>query len=249
MTYQNMMHTHQTPISGSAHSIFQPGFAGTNVQEVRYWNQGGHAPLTSTYGGSTSGFAGAQAIFQPGFAGTNAQEVRHQNQTSYASFAPQAGYQQQPYGYQQAQTGYLPQYGESAQAVFSPGFAGTNVQEVQARNHTGYNQGFNQGYTGYSAPISGHAGSIFSPGFAGTNAQEVRQLNQGHSPQAAGFASIGAGYGAIPAQQHQHMHTAPLGSSVQAVFHPSFAGTNAQEVRALNAGQHAPYTGSIYAGF
>jgi len=242
MTFQNYLPIQQAPFSSSANAVFQPGFAGTNAQEVRYLNNGGQIPAASTYGAPVQGgFGGVQAVFQPGFAGTNAQEVRQQNQVGFASFGPGAGYPQAAFGYPQAQAGYQQQFAGSAQSIFSPGFAGTNVQEVQARNNTSFGGGFNNAYTGFAGPAAGNVGSIFSPGFAGTNVQEVRQLNQ------PGYSSFGAGFG-FQAQPQQSF-AAPFGGSVQAVFQPGFAGTNVQEVRALNAGQQAPYAGYNFAGF
>jgi hypothetical protein len=259
----NFMQNQPSGFPQTANSMFHPGFAGTNTSEVQHWNQGGHAQASvmPTYGmTSFSGLGGApaQSMFQPGFANTNTQEVRQLN-SGYAapqqtSFQQQNAYQQlhqasyqQPQmgGYQQSQASY-PSYGLHSQSIFSPGFASTNAQEVQARNHGSY-----AGYSGMSAyPMqSGYAaqgqgqhfnagtGSIFSPGFAGTNTQEVRQYNQG------GF------YSQQPQQpQQMHSYANPLGAGAQSVFSPNFAGTNTQEVRSQNAGQAAPHTGSIFPG-
>jgi len=301
MTFQsnNMM---QSSFPQSAQSMFQPGFAGTNSQEVRYQNQSGfsQASAAPTYGafsyGGNTGNASAQSMFQPGFAGTNAQEVQYQNQTGFsqASAAPafgafssggmtgnastQAmfqpgfagtntqevrqlnhGYSQQPYGgYMQSQASSQPAFG--GQSIFSPGFAGTNVSEVQSRNSGAYNALSNNLGSFPQASMSsqgqffgGGANSVFSPGFAGTNTQEVRQQNQNSAAFANSFyqqpqaqmqqQSYFSGY-----PQQTQAAAGQLGFGAQAVFSPNFAGTNVQEVRALNAGQAAPHTGSIFPG-
>jgi len=265
MTYNNnnIMQSLQPTISGamgSAGAMFQPGFAGTNVQEVQHWNQGGQlqslGTSAPTYGMSFGGgIGGAQSIFSPGFAGTNVQEVRQLN-SGYPAQQQQGGYSQnQPLGYMQNQySGYIQaqptyqqaNYGAQAGSIFSPGFAGTNVQEVQARNHSGYNNYIGQaGYSNQAGNTSG--GSIFSPGFANTNVQEVRQLNQG------GFAPtpvMSSGYNTQAQQvQQQQQYQNQLGMGAQSMFSPGFAGTNAQEVRQLNApGQMVQQTGSIFPG-
>jgi len=269
MTYNNnnIMQSQQPTISGamgSAGAMFQPGFAGTNVHEVQHWNQGGHSQSLGipapTYGMSYGGgISGAQSIFSPGFAGTNVQEVRqlnsgypaqqqqsyNQNQALGYMQNQSSGYMQaQPANYIQAQPTYQQaNYGAQAGSIFSPGFAGTNVHEVQARNHSGYNNYIGPaGYTNQAGNTSG--GSIFSPGFAGTNVQEVRQLNQG------GFAPtpvMSSRYNTQAQQPQQYQNQ--LGMGAQSMFSPGFAGTNAQEVRQLNApGQMVQQTGSIFPG-
>ncbi|MDN4093648.1 hypothetical protein [Brevibacillus agri] len=264
-----------------AGAMFQPGFAGTNVQEVQHWNHGGHAQSigTPTYGmASGGGASGAQSIFSPGFAGTNAQEVRQQNHSYQAP--QQQGYgQQQAYGQQQQQQAYVPNqafnaimhqsgnyaqtqpsynqgYGAGAGSIFSPGFAGTNAQEVRQQNQQGYTgyQGFagqQQPYTAQVAYPPALTGSIFSPGFAHTNVQEVRQQNHGGGYAASlpqGGFGMQAQYGQQQQQQAQQ-YQQPLGSGAHSIFSPGFAGTNVQEVRQLNTpGQAAPHTGSIFPG-
>ncbi|MGF9910763.1 hypothetical protein [Brevibacillus porteri] len=264
MTYtnNNMMQSQQQPqffgAVSPAGSMFQPGFAGTNVQEVQYWNQGGHAQSLGTPAlGISSG--GAQSIFSPGFANTNVQEVRQLNNTGYPQQQQQYGYGQnqalqsmqnqftgyaqgQQASYVQAQPSYQQSVGQGS--IFSPGFAGTNVQEVQSRNQVGFSgYGGQAGYTNQAAFPPAITGSIFSPGFANTNVQEVRQLNN-------------TGYG-MQAQQGQlqqsqlqpQAYANQAGAGAQSIFSPGFAGTNTQEVRQLNApGQAAPHTGSIFPG-
>jgi hypothetical protein len=235
---------------GGAQSMFQPGFANTNVQEVRQQNS---LSATPTYGAAFGGgIGGAQSMFQPGFANTNAQEVRQQN----AAAPQQFGYQQaQPTNALFNQSSILPQSQPSYQqsigagSIFSPGFAGTNIQDVQARNQASFSgqAGFaaQSSYPGYAtnAGYSPSSASIFSPGFANTNVQEVRQLNQGGYASAP-TANIGLGMQALQAQQPLQAY----GTANQSVFTPGFAGTNVQEVRSLNSGQQAPFTGSIFPG-
>lgn len=279
MTYtnnQNQMQSGQQQFLGAmtpAGAMLQPGYAGTNVQEVQHWNHGGHAQSigTPTYGMPAGGGIGqGQSIFSPGFAGTNAQEVRQLNHSYQApqaqGYNQQQAYSQQQQGYGQNQAlqsimhqsgGYIPaqpayqqSYGAGINSIFSPGFAGTNAQEVRQQNQPGY-----AGYTGqqhYAAQTSyppALTGSIFSPGFANTNVQEVRQLNQGGyaSPTAQGGYGMQVNYNQ-PQQYQQHQPSIGLGA--QSIFSPGFAGTNVQEVRQLNApGQAAaPHTGSIFPG-
>ncbi|MDC0762957.1 hypothetical protein POF51_19760 [Brevibacillus sp. AG] len=265
----NMMHSQQQPqflgAMSPAGTMFQQGYAGTNVQEVQHWNHGGHAQSIGT---PTTGmsYGGAQSIFSPGFANTNVQEVRQLNQAGYPQ---QQHHQQYGYGQNQAlqsmqnqftgyaqgqQAGYIqaqPSYQQSVGqgSIFSPGFAGTNVQEVQARNQAGYSgYGGQAGYTNQAAYPPAMTGSIFAPGFANTNVQEVRQLN-----------NTGYGMQAQQGQQQQpqlqpqayanQAYSNQAGAGAQSVFSPGFAGTNTQEVRQLNTpGQMAPHTGSIFPG-
>ncbi|MED4782098.1 hypothetical protein [Brevibacillus choshinensis] len=282
---QSQLQPHISGAMGQTNVMFQPGYANTNAHEVQYWNQGGHSPAAqaSTYGMNYGGgIGGTQAMFQPGFANTNVQEVRQLN-SGYAA-PQQQGFQQtqmnsyqqtqpinylhphntgfiqaQPSGYMQAQSTYQPSYGTATNSIFSPGFAGTNIQEVQQRNNTGYaGQGYTgqTGYTnntGYSPQLGG---SIFSPGFAGTNVQEVRQLNQGGTASAGIMSS---GYGLYPQQQQQQQqqqaqqsyqsYGSSIGTGSQSIYSPGFAGTNIQEVRSLNnGGQMTAHTGSIFPG-
>jgi len=136
---------------GSPQSVFQPGFAGTDAQQVRQQNA---QSIQSQFAGSrfqpagqqqfgfqqqvgygASQFGAPQSVFQPGFAGTDAQQVRQQNAQSIQSqftgnrFQP-AG--QQQFGFQQPSS-FSSQFG-STQSVFQPGFAGTNAQHVRQQN-------------------------------------------------------------------------------------------------------------------
>ena len=180
-------------------------FQGTNQynQGNRQFQQQGVGYTSQTHS------TGAQAMFQPGFAGTNAQQVRRQNQQSVQSqsFQPnqfqgtpqyqQRGNQFQQQGNQfQQGVGYSGQsYVSGQQAIFQPGFAGTNAQQVRQQNQqsTHGNQGVNQ-YQGVQGnQFQGNqyqqvnqfqqgtqygqfgSQSMFQPGFAGTDPQQVRQ--------------------------------------------------------------------------
>ncbi len=256
MTYQNIQTTPQQPsalpqyqpVTGAAQSVFQPGFAGTNVQEVRALNAG--YPASAAFGpysgqayaaqqqqqptayGTTQALGGsASAIFQPGFAGTNAQEVRQDYALSQQSTIPAYG---NPY-----QTGAIgaPVSAAPVSAIFQPGFAGTNVQQVR-QEYAPSQQGAIP-HPAYAAPTATGmtAGSIFQPGFAGTNVQEVRALNAGYPVPAAFGPYSGQAYAtqqqptAAQQQPTGSGTSQALGGSASAIFQPGFAGTNVQEVR------------------
>ena len=189
--------------------VFQPGFAGTNAQQVRQQNAqsaqnqfvgGRFQPAAQqqfgfqqSAGFGANQFAGPQAIFQPGFAGTDAQQVRQQNAQSAQNqfvggrFQPAA---QQQFGFQQSGGFGASQFG-APQSVFQPGFAGTDAQQVRQQNaQSAQNQfvggrfqpaaqqqfGFQQS-AGFGANQFAGPQAIFQPGFAGTDAQQVRQQN------------------------------------------------------------------------
>jgi hypothetical protein len=179
----------------SPQAVFQPGFAGTDAQQVRQQNAqsfqgqqqyglGQQGPQTQYGYQQPQGqqhFTGPQAVFQPGFAGTDAQQVRQQlaqSQQYATGFQPPYGYQQ-PYGQQQF---------TSPQAVFQPGFTGTNVQQVRQQNAQSFQnqqapyqqqpvmqQQYGQQPQGQQQFTSPQA--VFQPGFSGTDAQQVRQQN------------------------------------------------------------------------
>jgi len=241
MTYNQSFNQQQAyPSMLSNPSVmFQPGYAGTNVQEVQQQNQSfqnqnfqnqnfqnqniARSSPALTYGYSNAGVYGAaQAMFQPGFAGTNAMEVRQQNNAVYP--------QQQFLGYSQqhqplTQSSFSGQVGIGS--IFSPGFAGTNVQEVQARNQPGISMGLGSfGASGYSQQ-QGQPGISSAPFQQGYN--QLQQ--QAYRPQ-----------------QQFPSYASPLGTGVQAIFNPGFAGTNVQEVRALNAEQSPSQAASIFPG-
>ncbi|GAA4716315.1 hypothetical protein [Brevibacillus fulvus] len=214
----------QSPVGG-AQAVFQPGFAGTDVQQVR--NQiardggfgynsvqsgfGAGVPVQSAgFQGNASfqtagvGFqgGGVQAIFQPGFAGTDPQQVRNQISRDggfgYNSVQSNfgAGVPVQSTGFQgntSFQTAGVGFQGGGVQAVFQPGFAGTDVQQV--RNQIARDGGF-----GYN---------VGQAGFSGGNFQSGYQANAGYQTAGVGFQ----------------------GSNAQAVFQPGFAGTDVQQVR------------------
>ncbi|ATO50241.1 hypothetical protein P4V86_20330 [Brevibacillus laterosporus] len=236
MTYnQNYNASAYNQISGPASSIFNPNFAGTNVQEVKALNNSFY-PTNQSFSqvsnpafGTQSGFGSANSVYNPGFAGTDVQEVRALNAGQPApTLANQAYGQFSSYGNQNygTQGGYA-----GANSVFQPGFAGTNVQEVRALNagqptpgvanlaNLAYGQ-FSSGNQNYGVQ-GGYTGanSVFQPGFAGTNTQEVRQLNATHAGTALSQG---------------------LNSNINSVFNQGFAGTNANEVQALNAGYSLP---------
>jgi hypothetical protein len=242
--YMQQQHQQFPSVSGSASAIFQPGFAGTNVQEVRALNQGGFASgAAGTYGAPVQagmGMGSASAMFQPGYAGTNIQEVRQLN-AGYASPLQSGGYAQTQAAFPTAGFG-------AVQSIFSPGFAGTDPQDVRSgylggTAGTGFGMHAPQQQQAYAAPLAGGVNAIFQPGFAGTNIQEVRALNYGQAQ-----ATAGTGFRTYAPQQQQQTYAAPLGSGASAMFQPGYAGTNVQEVRALNAGQPAPHWGSILPG-
>jgi hypothetical protein len=184
------------PVSGPVNAVFQPGFAGTDVQEVRALNAGYAAPAVS----GTLGMSHAPVASLP-------------------SVSPVYG------------------VGAPISAIFSPGFAGTDPQEVRARNAGTYQS--------YSGPVG--MNSVFSPGFAGTNVQEVRALNAGYSAPSMATGALGTGYINQPLSTPYSGMTAGIPGGINAIFQPGFAGTNPQEVRAWNAG-YAPSAVSPAAG-
>ncbi|RAP20481.1 hypothetical protein C2W64_03919 [Brevibacillus laterosporus] len=114
-SYQIQTPSYSNQLSyGGANSVFHPGFAGTNVQEVRHLNAGhpAHAVSQGLGSGINSGFASgyatpafsqqsqqsyqnysspAQTIYQNGFAGTNVQEVKAQNAGGYGTLNSYSG--------------------------------------------------------------------------------------------------------------------------------------------------------------
>ncbi|WP_078548557.1 hypothetical protein [Litchfieldia alkalitelluris] len=148
-----------TPIGGGAQMMMQPGFAGTNAQEVSRQNAQSAGSGSNVHGGfqgngqgasfqnqgqfSAPMGGGAQMMMQPGFAGTNAQEVSQQNaQSSQGGSNVQGGYQAQN-GFQQ-QNGFVgQQFSGGDQAMFQPGFAGTNAQNVAQQNSQSAHSGMN----------------------------------------------------------------------------------------------------------
>jgi len=153
--YMQVQSTYQPAFGTAVNSIFSPGFAGTNIQEVQPRNQTGYTGQTAFT--SNNGYSAqlGGSIFSPGFAGTNPQEVRQLNQGNAAPAGiMSSGYglhpQQQQQQQQQQNQQSLANYGSSlggTQSIYSPGFAGANVQEVRSLN------------SGGQAPA--HIGSIF----------------------------------------------------------------------------------------
>lgn len=142
--YMQAQPAYQPPLG--AHSVFSPGFAGTNVHEVQARNHSysGQMGYAAPAGYTAQGYgASAGSIFSPAFAGTNVQEVRQLNQGGFAP-APIAGDGFGMHSHAQV-TGMHAQaqaqaqemgspLGSGAHAMYSPGFAGTNVQEVRSLN-------------------------------------------------------------------------------------------------------------------
>ena|GEM_PF-529356 len=273
-----------TSFATNAQSVFQPGFAGTNPQQVRqqiasdggfgYGTAGvsavnaaglsnvgavnavGLGNVGTAYGiGQTQpAFGNVQAVFQPGFAGTNPQQVRQQiasdggfgygavNAAGLSNVgavnAVGLNNVSTAYGYGQTQ----PSFG-NVQAVFQPGFAGTNPQQV--RQQIARDGGFaytGSGLTntagsvglGQTQPAIGGVQSVFQPGFAGTNPQEVRQQiarDGGFGYGNVGVTNVNTTGFATNAVNYGFGQTQPAFGNVQAIFQPGFAGTNPQEVR------------------
>jgi hypothetical protein len=200
--FQNQQSTGFGAFSGPQ-AVFQPGFAGTDTQEVRQQNaqsssqnqfggngfqQGGQQQGVQSMGMGMGQFSGPQAVFQPGFARTDAQEVRQQNaqsssQNQFGGNGFQQGGQQ---GYQPMGMG-MGQF-SGPQAIYQQGFAETDAQQVRQQNAqsaqnpfggNGYQQGGQQGYQPLSMGMGQYNGpqAIYQQGFAGTDAQQVRQQN------------------------------------------------------------------------
>ncbi|WP_018130238.1 hypothetical protein [Effusibacillus pohliae] len=241
-------------------AMFQPGFAGTNPQQVRqdiaqdggfrYAAQQAYGQPVQAFGGQQQAGLGAQAMvqpiqpfggqqqawglgaqamFQPGFAGTNPQQVRQ-------DIARDSGFRygaQQAYGQPAQAFGGQQQAGLGAQAMFQPGFAGTNPQQVRQdiAQDGGFRYAAQQAYGQPAQAFGGQqqaglgAQAMLQPGFAGTNPQQVRQ----DIARDGGFR-YGAqqAYGQ-PAQAFGGQQQAGLGA--QAMLQPGFAGTNPQQVR------------------
>jgi hypothetical protein len=181
---------------------FQYGPNGGGQQEQQQQHFFNQQPQGNQFQGGQ--FGGPQAIFQPGFAGTDAQQARQHNQQSaqggnFGGGQQQQFINQQPFN-NQFQGG---QFTGGPQAVFQPGFAGTDAQQVrqhnqqsaqggsfgggQQQNQYGFNAGGQQQSFSNQQPFSGQfqggqftggPQAVFQHGFAGTDAQQVRQQNQ-----------------------------------------------------------------------
>lgn len=172
---------------GFGSQITQPGFAGTDTQQVRQQNQQSQygqqqvQPQPYFSGQPQQQGFGPQQALQPGFAGTDAQEVRRQNEQSMQNHQGMMGQPQQV----QPQFAQQPQFQQTIGqgSHLQPGFAGTNPQEVQRQNAQS-TQGL-QGQQQFQpvqqqyqpAQQSFGPQQAFHPNFAGTNAQQVRQQN------------------------------------------------------------------------
>ncbi|WP_126425423.1 hypothetical protein [Brevibacillus marinus] len=246
------MYTNYQQASG-VQSVFQPGFAGTNPQQVRQdiaqsnFGQAQQAAFGSTQSAQAA-LGGAQAVFQPGFAGTNPQQVRQ-------DIAQESGFASHAYGGLQPlqQAAYLQPSQAAfggAQAIFQPGFAGTNPQQIRQQwaQESGYagsvyaqspQQAALGGMQSAQAALGG-AQAIFQPGFAGTSPQQIRQQWAQESGYAGVYAqSPQAALGGTQSAQ------AALGGA-QAIFQPGFAGTHPQQIRQQWA-QESGYAGNVYA--
>lgn len=238
------------PYTTSAQAVFQPGFAGTDVQQVRNqiaseggYQYGNSAYLTGAPTAHVSSFpagvqSGAQAIFQPGFAGTDPAQVRNQfarsSNVGYGQ-AIQSTYTSPQFT--NVPVGVAAAVPASVQAIFQPGFAGTDPQQVRSQ-FAGYGASAQAAPAAFNAYQSNNpvgVQAIFQPGFSGTSAQQVRS-------QIAN--DIGLGYGpvtqTVPAAYPgtaAYQSSLPVGVSssvpggVQAIFQPGFAGTDVQQVQ------------------
>ncbi|WP_139488109.1 hypothetical protein [Brevibacillus dissolubilis] len=229
-------------LATNAQSVFQPGFAGTDVNQVRqdiareggfnsnYGTVGAFGTTTQGYGqnvyGQTAYNAGVQSVFQPGFAGTNVNQVRqdiaregfNSNLGTVGAYGTTTqGLGQSVYGQTAYNAGVQPGgiLANNVQAVFQPGFAGTDVQRVRQdiareggfNSNVGYGAALgttNVGLQAYNTGVQGFVGGVqpggllatsaqdvFQPGFAGTDVQRVRQ----DIAREGGFNS-NVGYGA-----------------------------------------------------
>jgi hypothetical protein len=179
------------------HAAFQPGFAGTDPQQVRQQNQAsqgqyggmGYQQAGGTYGAQPMSmgmgqFTGTHAAFQPGFAGTDAQQVRQQNAQVSQGYGYGQGTQSMNMGMTNMGMGQF----MGTHAAFQPGFAGTDAQQVRQQNaqvpQGQYSMGYQQSYPTMNMGQFSGPQAIFQHGFAGTDAEQVRQQNaqisQGH---------------------------------------------------------------------
>jgi len=181
---------------------------------------------------------GAGAMFQPGFAGTNPQRVRQDimQDMYYGSNQGSGGSQMM----MQPQWGGSSTYttAQGAQAMFQPGFAGTNPQRVRQDIIQDMYSGSNQGWGGSQMmmqpqwstyqPTHG-AQMMFQPGFAGTNPQGVRQDIMQDMYYGSNQGSGGSQMMMQPQWSGASFYAPTQGA--QTMFQPGFAGTNPQGVR------------------
>ena len=205
--------------AGGPQSVMQPGFAGTDAQQVRQDIQNSSNNVSMGMmgmgqpGGSMQygGFVGGpQSNMQPGFAGTDAQQVRQDIQNSSMG----GGVGQQGVSFNQmglSQPGGSMQFGSfggGAQSVMQPGFAGTDAQQVRQDIQNSSN----------GQITSRNAGSMG----ANTMGQQSGSFNQMGMSQPGGSMQVGGFAGG------------------QSIMQPGFAGTDAQQVRqdiSNNSGQ------------
>jgi len=168
--------------TGGSHSIMQPGFAGTDAQQVRQDIQ------NSSNGQITSRNAGSMAMNANG----------QQGQMGMGSMGQQGGSIGQMGMGQQGVGLQFGGFTGGSHSVMQPGFAGTDAQQVRqdiqnssngqiTSRNAGASMGMNpnmqqgqmgMGQQGAGMQFGGFTGgpqSIMQPGFAGTDAQQVRQ--------------------------------------------------------------------------
>ncbi|BCJ88152.1 hypothetical protein [Effusibacillus dendaii] len=198
-----------------AQAMFQPGYAGTNAQAVKQnmgqtgfgFGSGAQFGAGSQSGNQMSLGPAASVLMSPGFAGTNVQKVRQDiAQESGYGIGATSQFGGTQYGNVNQQSNQFGQFGFGAQAMFQPGFAGTNEQSVRQdiARESGYGMGMGMGM-----------GSQFSGQF-GT----AQGTGQGAQFMAMGLGGQGTSQGAVA-----------LGPGAQALMSPGFAGTNVQSVR------------------
>jgi hypothetical protein len=244
--YQTGTHFH------GPQSVLHSGFSGTDVQHVRQQNAqstqnvGQHMithqttghPAAVGYQQVGTPITGSQAAFQSGFAGTDVQHVRQQNAQSIQGTTAYQPVYQQSYANNQ----YTGAPISSQQAIFQPGFAGTDVDQVRQQNsHSG--QGTNYQTYGQNTyqPMGGQytvPNSIHQPGFAGTDVQHVRQQNI--------QAQYGTGYGIQTTGYQTGVNSYGHFTAPQAVYQSGFAGTDTDHVRQQNAAIHNSYNQSHF---
>ncbi|RXI96442.1 hypothetical protein DS745_22280 [Anaerobacillus alkaliphilus] len=188
-----------------------------------------------------------QQAYQPGYSGTDVQHVRQQNAMSAQPQMGVGNYQQtghQRFGAQQNTSGQF----SGSQAVFQPGYSGTDVQHVRQQNTQSYQPQFSygsyqqMGQQGYEQSNMGHIAGpqgVFQPGFAGTEAQHVRHQNSQL------YQQVGGGHYSQSQQPSYATHQIHQYSGPQSVFQHGFSGTDVQHVRQQNMQSIQPQYGNV----
>ncbi len=266
--FSNML-TNTFGNAAGAQSMFQPGFAGTDGQQVRNqinrdlmnYGAGMQAGYGAGLGYGYQGVAGVpgsipatgpQAVFQPGFAGTDVQRVRNQIARDVSMAGMQSGY-------------------GTSMSTFGDGMTsgyGTGMSTFGDGMTSGFGTGMmsNYGYQGNvgvagNIPAAGPQ-AIFQPGFAGTDGLRVRNqiardvsmggMQSGYGTGMATFgdgmtSSFGAGMGTYGDGMTSGLGTGMMSNygyqgaigvpgsipatGPQAIFQPGFAGTDVLRVR------------------